>query len=107
MSRVNAADAEMTQTAMRARKSISTILADCRSLSSFVLAVGKADGVSTGIPARRGHEGNWAPDGLTYYGGDLRTGGGRYYAIDYDDREEPKLLAFWKPSVAHSAGLSV
>jgi len=81
---------------------------DCRSpqlLSS--LAVGKADG-STGIPATIvGHEGNWAPDGLTYYGGDLRTGGGRYYAIDTTDVRNPKLLAFWKPSVAIPHGLSV
>ncbi len=67
---------------------------DCRSpqlLSS--IAVGKADG-STGIVAPVvGHEGNWAPDGLTYYGGDLRTGGGRYYAVDMVDPRNPKLLA--------------
>src|SRR6185437_4182444 len=32
-----------------------------------------------------GHEGSWAPDGLTYYGGDLRTNGGQYYAVDTAD----------------------
>jgi len=84
------------------------ISTDCRSpqlLSS--IAVGQADG-STGIVATvMGHEGNWAPDGLTYYGADLRTGGGRYYAVDATDATHPKLLAFWKPSVAIPHGLSV
>jgi hypothetical protein len=81
---------------------------DCRSpqlLSS--IAVGKADG-STGIPATvLGHEGNWAPDGLTYYIGDLRSNGGRYYAVDTTDPVNPKLIAGWKPPVAIPHGLSV
>src|SRR6185312_1116393 len=38
-----------------------------------------------------GHEGAWAPDGLTYYGGDLRTHGGQYYAVDTADPVHPKL----------------
>ena len=46
---------------------------DCRYPQLLAsVAVGKADG-STGVPATvTGHEGAWAPDGLTYYGGDLR-----------------------------------
>jgi hypothetical protein len=81
---------------------------DCRTpqlLSS--IAVGKADG-STGVPATvLGHEGNWAPDGLTYYIGDLRSNGGRYYAVDTADPVHPKLITGWKPPVAIPHGLSV
>src|SRR5467141_1506578 len=48
------------------------ISGDCRTPQLLAtVAVGKADG-STGLPHPViGHEGSWAPDGLTYYGGDL------------------------------------
>jgi len=69
------------------------------------VAVGKPDG-STGIPKPViGHEGSWAPDGLTYYGGDLRNR--QYYAVDTTDPSAPKLLATWVPGFANVHGLSI
>jgi len=57
-----------------------------------------------------GHEGSWAPDGLTYYGGG-RTVPNNYYAVDTSDPSRPKLLGTWfVPRVADGArthGLSV
>ena len=52
-----------------------------------------------------GHEGSWAPDGLTYYGGDLRNR--QYYAVDTTDLTRPKLLANWVPGIANVHGLSI
>ena len=79
---------------------------DCRYpqlLSS--IAVGKADG-STGTPAPViGHEGSWAPDGLTYYGGDLRNS--QYYAVDTTDPTAPKLITTWKPGISNVHGMSI
>src|SRR6266852_5810207 len=81
---------------------------DCRFpqlLSS--IAVGKADG-TTGVPAPViGHEGSWAPDGLTYYGGDLVTNGGQYCAVDTTDPTAPKLITTWVPGFANVHGLSI
>src|SRR5712671_376793 len=57
-----------------------------------------------------GHEGAWAPDGLTYYGGG-RTVPNNYYAVDTTDASKPKLLTTWfVPRVATGArthGLSI
>ncbi len=57
-----------------------------------------------------GHEGAWAPDGLTYYGGG-RTVPNNYYAVDTSDPTRPKLLAAWfVPRVSTGArthGLSI
>ena len=57
-----------------------------------------------------GHEGAWAPDGLTYYGGG-RTVPNNYYAVDTSDLSKPKLLTAWfVPRVADGArthGLSI
>ena len=54
-----------------------------------------------------GHEGAWAPDGLTYYGGDLRftppgatAATGQYYAVDTIDPTQPKLITTWVTGVA-------
>jgi hypothetical protein len=57
------------------------------------VAVGKPDG-TTGIPVSViGHEGSWAPDGLTYYGGSPEQH--LYYAVDAANPMEPKLIATW------------
>jgi hypothetical protein len=81
---------------------------DCRFPQLLAsVAVGQADG-STGVPGTVvGHEGSWAPDGLTYYGGDLRTNGGQYYAVDTTDPTAPKLITRWTPGFANVHGLSV
>ena len=83
---------------------------DCRFPQLLAsVAVGKADG-STGIPTQTpilGHEGAWAPDGLTYYGADLRfnpigtaVANGRYYAVDALNATKPNLIATWTTGVA-------
>jgi hypothetical protein len=64
-----------------------------------------------------GHEGNWAPDGLTYYGADLRFSPagavpgntGQYYAVDTTDTLHPKFITSWQTGVPNSNihGLSV
>ena len=74
------------------------------------IAVGKADG-TTGVPgAVIGHEGAWAPDGLTYYGGDLRTTingeRGQYYAVDTTDPTAPKLITHWQTGVSNIRGFA-
>ena len=76
---------------------------DCRYPQLLAsVAVGKLDG-TTGIPAGVvGHEGSWAPDGLTYYGGDLTNK--QYYAVDATIPTTPKLLATWKTGVVVPAG---
>ncbi|MCQ8895020.1 hypothetical protein NQT62_01045 [Limnobacter humi] len=51
-----------------------------------------------------GHEGEWAPDGLTYYGGDLTQG--QYYAIDVSNPAAPKFITKFSPPVGVH-GLSV
>src|SRR6267378_2976096 len=81
---------------------------DCRFPQLLAsVAVGKADG-STGVPGVvTGHEGSWAPDGLTYYGGDLRNSGGQYYAVDTTDPTSPKLITRWTPGFANVHGLSI
>src|SRR5262249_40162157 len=50
-----------------------------------------------------GHEGSWAPDGLTYYGSDLFVpsppdvpgGQGVYYAIDTTNTTQPRFITSW------------
>jgi hypothetical protein len=59
-----------------------------------------------------GHEGAWAPDGLTYYGGDLRfkytppgataQASGQYYAVDTTDPTHPSLITSWTTGIAGS-----
>ena len=79
---------------------------DCRFpqlLASMAVGTG-ADGGGVVKPII-GHEGSWAPDGLTYYGGDLRNQ--QYYAVDTSDTTRPKLLATWKPGIATVHGMSI
>src|SRR5262249_33412458 len=87
------------------------ISADCRSpqlLSSLPVGTG-TDGGGVLAPIV-GHEGSFAPDGLTYYGGG-RTVPNNYYAVDITDPTQPKLMLSWNvPQVASGArthGLSV
>src|ERR1700720_1723192 len=81
---------------------------DCRSPQLLAsVAVGKADG-STGVPAPViGHEGSWAPDGLTYYGGS--PGQRIYYAVDTANPSEPKLITIYPNPIpgALTHGLSI
>jgi len=81
---------------------------DCRNPQLLAsVAVGKPDG-STGVPATiLGHEGAFAPDGLTYYGSDIRTGGGQYYAVDISNTTAPKLITTWQPGIASVHGMSI
>ena len=80
---------------------------DCRFpqlLASTKVGTGTDGGL---VHTVTGHEGSWAPDGLTYYGGDLRAA--QYYAVDTSDPRRPKLIAAWQVPVtgANSHGLSI
>ena len=80
---------------------------DCRFpqlLASLPVGTGTDGGL---VHKVTGHEGSWAPDGLTYYGGDLRAA--QYYAVDTSDPRRPKLIAAWPVPVAgaNSHGLSI
>jgi hypothetical protein len=86
------------------------ISGDCRTPQLLAtVAVGQPDG-STGLPhAVIGHEGSWAPDGLTYYGGDLRytppgatARTGQYYAVDTADPTHPALITSWTTGIPGS-----
>ena len=61
--------------------------------------VGLPNGTTGVVPRNAivGHEGTWAPDGLTYYGGDLTNH--QYYAVDTTIPTNPKLIATWLPGV--------
>jgi hypothetical protein len=68
--------------------------------------------VALGNASLKGHEGNWAPDGETYYAGDVNDN--LYYAIDVKDPAAPKLIAQWTPTevvppnpAAHGLSVSV
>ncbi len=86
---------------------------DCRHPQLLAsTAISKPDGTPI-----IGHEGSWAPDGLTYYGSDLRYSPagavpgntGQYYAVDTTDATNPKFVASWQTGVpgANIHGLSV
>ena len=52
-----------------------------------------------------GHEGEWAPDGLTYYG----SGSDGYYAIDVSDPANPTQITSYEPAgggVGHGLSIS-
>jgi hypothetical protein len=49
------------------------------------------------LPGSRGHMGNFAPDGLTYYlGQSFRGIGGFMYIVDLSDPSNPKQLPTWQ-----------
>jgi hypothetical protein len=92
---------------------------DCRTPELLAsIAVGTPN-PTTGAPQVIGHEGSWAPDGLTYYGGDLRTKytipgnpalqTGQYYAVDTADPTHPSLITTWTTGIdgANVHGLSI
>jgi hypothetical protein len=83
------------------------VSADCRFPQLLAsVAVGTAGGGGDVAPVV-GHEGAWAPDGLTYYGGDLRTSGGQYYAVDTANPTAPRLITTWVPGIANVHGMSI
>jgi hypothetical protein len=78
---------------------------DCR-FPQLLASLPVGTGTDGGLVAKViGHEGSWAPDGLTYYGGDLRAA--QYYAVDTSDPTKPKLLSTWTPGIANVHGLSI
>ena len=50
-----------------------------------------------------GHAGDFAPDGLTYYGTDI---GGSFYAIDVADPSNPTLLGKFPATIPHDISIS-
>jgi hypothetical protein len=83
------------------------ISGDCR-VPQFLSSVPVGTGGNTGPLIKViGHEGSWAPDGLTYYGGDINLA--QYYAVDTADPTTPKLITAWKPGIAGATvhGLSI
>ena len=80
---------------------------DCR-FPQLLATVKVGTGTDGGAVANViGHEGSWAPDGLTYYGGDIRQA--QYYSVDTTDPTHPKLINAWKPGIAGATvhGLSI
>jgi hypothetical protein len=81
---------------------------DCRSpqlMSTLAVGTGADGGIK---PAQTpvGHEGNIAPDGLTYYIGDLRRAA--YHAVDVANTTKPKLIATYSiASLGLKAGTTV
>jgi hypothetical protein len=72
---------------------------DCRypQLLSSVLTGSAANGDAAALPAGEtlaGHEGNFAPDGLTWYSGDRGTPK-KYTATDISDTSHPRLITTW------------
>jgi len=81
------------------------ISGDCRTpklLTSFAVGLPGGGGAVADV---RGHEGAFAPDGLTYYGTNL--GAGYVYPIDITTPTSPKLLTqFYTPIIQLTHGLS-
>ena len=78
------------------------ISVDCRYpqlLASRAVGTGTDGGVQSPI-LPNGHEGAWAPDGLTYYRSDLANA--MYHAIDMSDPTRPKEIAFFNIATALS-----
>jgi len=82
------------------------ISGDCRSPQLLTGAqVGLNDGSGQYVAAVRGHEGNFAPDGLTYYAANL--GSGYIYPIDITNTTKPKLLTQYVTSPGRVHGLNI
>ena len=66
---------------------------DCR-FPQLLASVAVGTGTDGGdVAPVIGHEGSWAPDGLTYYGGSPIQH--IYYAVDTTDPTKPKLITSW------------
>jgi hypothetical protein len=66
---------------------------DCR-FPQLLASVAVGTGTDGGnVAPVIGHEGSWAPDGLTYYGGSPSQH--IYYAVDTADPTAPKLITTW------------
>jgi hypothetical protein len=82
------------------------VASDCRFpqlLSS--LSVGLNDGTGQFVAPVRGHEGNFSPDGLTYYATNL--GAGYIYPIDITNMSRPRMLTQYFTAPGRIHGLSV
>jgi hypothetical protein len=78
------------------------ISVDCR-YPQLLASVAVGTGADGGVPSPifpNGHEGAWAPDGLTYYRGDLANA--MYHAIDASDPRRPKEIASFDIATALS-----
>jgi hypothetical protein len=80
---------------------------DCRTpqlLTSFAVGTGADGGF---VAAVKGHEGSFAPDGLTYYASNLFPG--YVYPIDITNTTKPKMLGqfFMPPPVLLTHGMSI
>ena len=78
------------------------ISVDCR-YPQLLASVAVGTGTDGGVPSPiypNGHEGAWAPDGLTYYRGDLANA--MYHAIDMSDPTRPKEIAAFDIATALS-----
>lgn len=83
------------------------ISGDCRYPQLLsTLPVGRSDGSGQYVAAVRGHEGNFAPDGLTYYASNLSAG--YIYPIDITNTTKPRLLTqyFTSPGRVHGLNIS-
>jgi len=69
-------------------------------------SVGLKDGTDQYVADVKGHEGNFAPDGLTYYAANL--GAGYIYPIDITNTTKPRLLTqyFTAPGRVHGLNIS-
>jgi hypothetical protein len=78
---------------------------DCRR-PQLIASTPVGTGTDGGIVAQViGHEGSWAPDGLTYYGSDSVNL--QYFAVDTADLARPKLISRWKPGIEGVHGLAI
>jgi hypothetical protein len=76
------------------------ISVDCR-YPQLLASVAVGTGADGGVPSPifpNGHEGVWAPDGLTYYRSDLANA--MYHAIDASDPSRPKEIASFNIATA-------
>lgn len=83
------------------------ISGDCRNPQLLSgIQVGLNNGSGQYVAAVRGHEGNFSPDGLTYYASNL--GAGYIYPIDITNTTKPKLLTqyFTAPGRIHGLNIS-